>query len=327
MVMVGRSGELRQLTSAWRRVTAGRHGAIGRRGGAGKRGRAGQPGTVLVTGEPGVGKSLLAATAVGGFEPRPSVVLTGAARVHSPAPYDWLGSVLSGQPDARPSVPAEALAWLAQHPDAPRERYTPDSLLRMAVRVVRDLVGDGPAVLVVEDLHALDPAGLHLVAELAAAPGLPALLLVTSELSEAPLVSRTLARLCGVPGTVRAHLAALGPAEVGGLLATRYADVPATVLDAVMERTGGNPYRLTELVAMSPSLDDLGAPATELTAREHEVLSCLANGMSNKQIARSLGISIRTVTVHVSNLLRKTGSASRTEAALWAVRHQPVAGG
>ncbi len=60
------------------------------------------------------------------------------------------------------------------------------------------------------------------------------------------------------------------------------------------------------------------------------MLSCLAEGMSNKQVARSLGISIRTVTVHVSNLLRKTRSASRTEAALWAVhrrlsgRGQPV---
>jgi DNA-binding CsgD family transcriptional regulator len=34
-----------------------------------------------------------------------------------------------------------------------------------------------------------------------------------------------------------------------------------------------------------------------------------------------LGISIRTVTVHVSNVLRKTRSRSRTDAALWAVRH------
>jgi DNA-binding CsgD family transcriptional regulator len=59
---------------------------------------------------------------------------------------------------------------------------------------------------------------------------------------------------------------------------------------------------------------------TELTAREREVLGCVAAGMSNQQVATSLGISIRTVTVHVSNLLRKTGSSSRTEAAMWAVR-------
>ena len=44
----------------------------------------------------------------------------------------------------------------------------------------------------------------------------------------------------------------------------------------------------------------------ELTAREREVLACLAAGMSDKQVARSLGISIRTVNAHVSNLLRKT---------------------
>src|SRR5205814_1740983 len=54
----------------------------------------------------------------------------------------------------------------------------------------------------------------------------------------------------------------------------------------------------------------------ELTAREIEVLDCLAAGMSNKQVARRLDISIRTVTVHVSNLLHSTRSASRTVAAL-----------
>ena len=36
------------------------------------------------------------------------------------------------------------------------------------------------------------------------------------------------------------------------------------------------------------------------------MLDCLAAGMANKQVARALGISVRTVTVHVSNLLRKT---------------------
>ena len=117
--------------------------------------------------------------------------------------------------------------------------------------------------------------------------------------------------------------------------------MPPEVADAVWERTGGNPYWISELLASAgaddpsalvraPLPDHLGClgrvvarpdpPEADLTARETEVLGCLAAGMSNKQIARSLGISIRTVTVHVSNLLRKTRSASRTEAALWAVQ-------
>ncbi|SDY63283.1 regulatory protein, luxR family [Asanoa ishikariensis] len=92
------------------------------------------------------------------------------------------------------------------------------------------------------------------------------------------------------------------------------------------DRTAGNAYRLTELIATTAAdevtallREPAGAP--DLTAREVEVLVCLRDGMANKQIARALGISVRTVTVHVSNLLRKTGTASRTEAALWAVRH------
>ncbi|GGM61111.1 hypothetical protein GCM10011608_52700 [Micromonospora sonchi] len=55
------------------------------------------------------------------------------------------------------------------------------------------------------------------------------------------------------------------------------------------------------------------------------MLDCLVAGMSNKQVARALGISVRTVTVHVSNLLRKARSASRTEVALWAVRQRRTA--
>jgi DNA-binding CsgD family transcriptional regulator len=77
-------------------------------------------------------------------------------------------------------------------------------------------------------------------------------------------------------------------------------------------------WRLTEAETLLHSLRAGG----DLTARELEVLGCLAAGMTNQQVASSLGISIRTVTVHVSNLLRKTGAASRTEAALWAVRHR-----
>jgi two-component system, NarL family, nitrate/nitrite response regulator NarL len=92
---------------------------------------------------------------------------------------------------------------------------------------------------------------------------------------------------------------------------------------AVWERTGGNPHRLAELLATAegdPAALTAGAVPVDLTAREIEMLECLAVRMSNTQVARLLGISVRTVTVHVSNLLRKTDSASRTEAALWGVR-------
>ena len=330
VTMVGRAEELREIGRSWERVT-----------------RTDRPGvhTVVVTGPAGIGKSLVVSAALDSLTPRPYNVLRGTARVHGPAPYDWLAAVLCGTGTDGLPVPADALAWLAQFPDAPRERYAPEALLRLAVRTVRALVGTGPAVLVVEDLHALDPASVSLVAELAAARDLPVLLLVTSQPPEAAvspgLAARALARLSGVPGAVRQHLGPLGPDQVAAVLAQVYPGppVPAEVAQAAHRRTGGNPYWLLELLAATGRRDpstlldqplpghlglDPGPPhpAAELTAREIEVLSCLVAGMSNKQVARSLGISIRTVTVHVSNLLRKTRSASRTEAALWAVRHR-----
>ena len=56
---------------------------------------------------------------------------------------------------------------------------------------------------------------------------------------------------------------------------------------------------------------------TRLTSRERNVLELIAAGRSNRQIAAALGIAERTVAVHVSRILTKTGSASRTEAARW----------
>ncbi len=57
-----------------------------------------------------------------------------------------------------------------------------------------------------------------------------------------------------------------------------------------------------------------------LTERETEVLRLLAQGQSNKQIARSLHIAEKTVKTHVSNILSKLGVQSRTQATLYAVR-------
>lgn len=58
-----------------------------------------------------------------------------------------------------------------------------------------------------------------------------------------------------------------------------------------------------------------------LTAREQGVLSLIAGGRSNREIARELGVSEKTVKTHVSNLLMKLGVHDRTQAALYAVRN------
>jgi DNA-binding NarL/FixJ family response regulator len=61
-------------------------------------------------------------------------------------------------------------------------------------------------------------------------------------------------------------------------------------------------------------------PTTEpLTPREVEVLGCLARGMTNRQIADELSISVRTVSTHVRNILDKLHLANRTQAALYAL--------
>ncbi len=65
-------------------------------------------------------------------------------------------------------------------------------------------------------------------------------------------------------------------------------------------------------------------PVEPLTAREKEVLSQLAKGAANKEIAYELGITERTARTHVSNILGKLGLASRTQAALYAVENKLV---
>jgi DNA-binding NarL/FixJ family response regulator len=72
------------------------------------------------------------------------------------------------------------------------------------------------------------------------------------------------------------------------------------------------------LLAGRPSGDVRGIGA--LTEREREVLAQLAEGRSNREIARALRVTEKTVKTHVSSLLGKLGVADRTQAALLAVR-------
>ena len=221
----GRAAQLAAVRAAWERV---------RDGGTGE--------TVVITGGDGVGKTRLATEALAVMEP--AAVLAGRARAVGPAPYDWLASALDGHPlDGAPGPP-EALAWLTQRPST--HRFEPGALLRLAVDVVRHRIGDGPGVLLVEDLHDLDPASLNLVAELGAR-ALPALLLVTSRPAVGGAAARVLAQLSGA---TRCHLGPLTPAETAEILADGLLTppLPATML-RVHRRTGGNPRWIHEITA------------------------------------------------------------------------------
>ncbi len=61
-----------------------------------------------------------------------------------------------------------------------------------------------------------------------------------------------------------------------------------------------------------------------LSPRERQVLNCLVEGMSNKMIARKLGVTETTVKLHVKNILRKINVRNRTQAAIWAIENRLI---
>jgi DNA-binding NarL/FixJ family response regulator len=97
-----------------------------------------------------------------------------------------------------------------------------------------------------------------------------------------------------------------------------YKDIdPAALVRAIRSVHDGNvllaPEALGSLVR--------GSRADTLTAREREVLAGIADGKSNREIARLLRVSEKTVKAHVSAVLAKLGVQDRTQAAVYAVRH------
>jgi DNA-binding NarL/FixJ family response regulator len=79
----------------------------------------------------------------------------------------------------------------------------------------------------------------------------------------------------------------------------------------------GELRRVAGAMRIRQVLDDDEVP---LTQRETQVLRHVALGLSNKEIGRSLEISVETVKEHVQNILRKIAVSDRTQAAVWAVR-------
>jgi NarL family two-component system response regulator LiaR len=114
--------------------------------------------------------------------------------------------------------------------------------------------------------------------------------------------------------------AAIKAGAMGFLLKDSSADDLAHAIQSVHRGHLSLPQGLAQKVmAGLLGAEEVSAPTEELTRRELDVLKCLAQGMSNAEIANALSVSVPTVHSHVHNLLGKLNLTSRTQAALYAI--------
>ncbi|MFD3557649.1 response regulator [Streptomyces goshikiensis] len=115
------------------------------------------------------------------------------------------------------------------------------------------------------------------------------------------------------------------PALRAGAAGYVYKDIdPDALAGAIRSVHAGHVLLQPEVAVALLTQDDQTSSSSRggaLTDREREVLSHIADGRSNREIARALVLSEKTVKTHVSNILMKLDVADRTQAALWAVRH------
>jgi DNA-binding NarL/FixJ family response regulator len=199
---------------------------------------------------------------------------------------------------------------------------------------------DGISVLIVDD-HPVVRQGLRALLEVhdgfavlgEAADGPSALALVASSRPDIVLLDLKLPGMDGI--AVLESLRASGtrvlvltsvtdPSRVqqavrAGAAGVLYKDIdPDALVRAIRSVHDGN---MLLAASAAGSLLRGGNRADSLTRREREVLALIAEGRSNREIARLLHVAEKTVKAHVSSVLAKLGVQDRTQAAVYAVRH------
>jgi DNA-binding NarL/FixJ family response regulator len=115
-------------------------------------------------------------------------------------------------------------------------------------------------------------------------------------------------------------VAALDAGAIGYLLKdTEPEDLLEGVRAAARGESPLNPRAARQLLTARTSRPVL---TVDLTPRELEVLGLVRQGLANKQIARRLGITERTVKAHLTSTFQRIGVSDRTQAALWAERNR-----
>jgi two-component system, NarL family, response regulator DevR len=176
------------------------------------------------------------------------------------------------------------------------------------VAEAREVMGDREADLGVVDLSLPDGEGVELIEDLRQANPHFAALVLTASLD-------------------RAEHARAVEAGAAGVL-HKSADMDQ-ILDATRRLAAGetllSPEELVELLRLAGQSREEEREARAsielLTRREREVLRALARGLSNKQIAEQLHMSVDTERTHMMNILNKLGVHSRLQALLFAARH------
>jgi DNA-binding NarL/FixJ family response regulator len=91
---------------------------------------------------------------------------------------------------------------------------------------------------------------------------------------------------------------------------------PRDLASAIRQAVDGTAFHALGLPALE---DDTVARLAGLTQREAEIVRAVARGLSNKEIAKELWVSVQTVKFHLTNIYRKLEITNRTEAARWAL--------
>ncbi|WP_440710470.1 helix-turn-helix transcriptional regulator [Herbiconiux sp. YIM B11900] len=247
-----------------------------------------------------------------------------ASAAHVLARAEAAGLELGAPPEVLEARLRDLLAEVAFWPTAPAFVAVFEAELARAGAagaVGSDAGGAGtpPTWAAARDVPGADPSAWEAATTAAAAPGAPARLEPYTRLrwAEALAVGGDRGAAQAAAEAARERAEAIGHGLILNAvidLERRLGLVRANARASAGERSSG----ATDATAVAATAPVLRTVEDDLTERERQVLDLLSQGLSNRQIAERLFISSKTASVHVSNILRKTKTASRTEAAFLA---------
>jgi class 3 adenylate cyclase len=276
--LVGRDAQLEELRRCWQQA------------------RGGDRRVAMLVGEPGIGKTRLAAEFCRGAHAEQGVILLGRCYEESPAPYQSFVEALrhyvaeSPPDELRLALGAHRAALARLLPELAEQ--TPPALVTSSVAqpereqfvlfdavasVLSAVASASPLVLALDDLHWADAPTLLLLRHVVrATEGAPLLILGTyreTEVDEAHPLEQTLAELRRARALDSVTLEGLGEQDVAELISSQAGrEAPAEFARSIVDRTQGNPFFVEELLRAAALGEDFTAPVTRIPESVKDLL-------------------------------------------------------